>query len=272
MPSAEAFAPVVVLGDMGHRWRVALVGMALPALFGCDSNACPGVGAYECASRTETATCAEVDNTFGAGQSRQWVTYPCPNGAYCELLDGYAFCSPVDGPVQQCAGESPSGFPERAACWENDLFPCMGGFLLIPDVGPTPCSGACTEVDDASCAYCLFPDASAEQDPACAQVSGTICEGHAAYQCACGLRTNELLDCTDGGLVCATGLDGTAVCALSSVQDPRCADQIGLAQTGAYCGDGGIVQCNDGYEVSFVACSCGPDSTSCDRVPDAGSD
>jgi hypothetical protein len=32
------------------------------------------------------------------------------------------------------------------------------------------------------------------------------------------------------------------------------------------------VKCNDGYDVSFVACSCGPDSTSCDRVPDAGSE
>ncbi len=251
--------------------RASWLGVSLAVLSACSADDCPVVGAQECSSPTETARCAEVDEKLGVGQSRQWVTSPCENGTFCELVAGTAFCSPTATAVPQCAGESASGFPFRTACWENKLLPCMGAFLLIPTGGlaGAACSGACVEANDASCAFCSSTDAAAVSDPACDEGTGSICEGNIGYRCGCGFRTDEVADCTDGGFCVIGNAFPLAFCASSRTPDPQCME---LGTEGSYCGDGGIVQCKSGFDVSFTPCSCQAPFVGCSPVSEAGRD
>jgi hypothetical protein len=260
--------------------KAALSSAILPTLLGCGpQNQCPKVGQTKCGSSTQVVICEPFDNsdTFGGGESLQWepapgrpgsAPGPCATGDSCVEAEGQAFCSPVSAPVQECAADGYS-------CWQNSVVQCTGGF---PMVNLTSCQGAtCATTADRTCGYCLPPDTMAVSDPGCASSStcganlnpcSPTCVGNSVYQCNCGLRLAQQTDCGDAGVCVNSSVDNSgALCALSSAADPQC---VRLGTTGRYCGDGGLVQCSDGYIVSFTPCSCNPAPFFCNTLPEAG--
>lgn len=135
--------------------------------------------------------------------------YPVARDTACTAPNpfcvGGGICSASESAVPECDGGTSAAVDNR--CWNNAPSWCNDGFVVA---GSAACTGTCAETD-ASCAFCN--DGTVAVDPTCAEPAYSTCFENSVYACACGVRTNQTMACTDAGegTICiqSGGLDAT---------------------------------------------------------------
>jgi hypothetical protein len=203
-----------------------------------------GAGAFCTLSKTPIAECATDGQICYHGAAAVclagYLQSSMACSSACAVAQGSSFCALTSGPVAECTQDG-------SACYQGSIGTCRAGYVVSSMAcasGSTCASaGSCGPI----CALATTPDASCPPPSGANQMS-SYCDGNTQVSCQCGYGLGR----TDCGTAFCIAMGGDAMCALSSMTDPRC-----KAPATAFCDNNTLYSCWNGYAVSPQPCGTG---------------